>query len=346
MKYAIYVLFVLSCILTVKIYAVDVFDYWDNNREQLIENRITVFSGYVYAVGRAKKIASDNMAYEMAETNALEQLIDLKKNDVDFSKSPVKLSKKLQDAVWKNWHNSLGINYTVKQQISLEKFRKGNIFYYAAAYKLNNVIFTDPIPVSWSRIYHDFKNNPDKRNELLFFEIIPENELAALKDAVENNIAKQYGKNFSLMFMGKDVPAVPQKKYDIAKSASEKYNSETAFKILVIAANTLPYDKKICTLLAEKFDAMQMPRCAGIMRKCAGQNEKLLIEPEKIAAPAQENVIQTENKTFYSPVKKFHRQPEATDTARKTVRKAEVNSAADTDKKPDKTSTVDLIKLL
>ena len=86
------------------------------------------------------------------------------------------------------------------------------------------------------------------------------------------------------MFMGKKVPPIPQKRYDIAKKASEKYNSKTSLKILIIAADTLPYDQNICNLLAEKFENMQMPRCAAIMKTRAGESPKLIIEQPPAAA--------------------------------------------------------------
>ena len=113
-----------------------------------------------------------------------------------------------------------------------------------------------------------------------------------MKDVVENHIAKQYGKNFALMFMGKKVPPIPQKRYDIAKKASEKYNSKNSLKILIIAADTLPYDQNICNLLAEKFDKMQMPRCTAIMKKRAAENKKLVIMPEStVSAPSEKPAI-------------------------------------------------------
>lgn len=262
--------------------------YYNENKNTLIKSRFAVKENFVYVVGVFKKIGSDETALELAESDSFSNLIYLKKHD--FIKS-----MPISDSHFKyfsNWITFYSVRYTAKNRIELDSFIKGKYAYYVAAYKLSDVEFEDKTPITWERIYNDFKKNPDKRDELLFYEIIPENELPALKDVVENNIAKQYGKNFALMFMGNDVPPIPKKRYDIAKKASEKYNSQTSLKILIIAANTLPYDKNICTLLAEKFDEMQMPRCAAIMKERAEENKKLVIMPEStVSAPSEKPAI-------------------------------------------------------
>ena len=258
--------------------------YYNKNKNTLIESRFVIKENFVYVVGVFKKIGSDETALELAESDSFSKLIYLKK--YDFIKSMSIRDNQLK--YFSNWITFYPIRYTAKNRIELDSFIKDKFAYYIAAYKLSDVEFEDKTPITWERIYNDFKKNPGKRDELLFYEIIPENELSALNTVVENNMAKQYGTNFALMFMGKAVPPIPQKRYDTAKKACKKYNSKTSLKILIFAANTLPYDQNICNLLAEKFDEMQMPRCAAIIKKRATESNKLIIVQEPAVVPVSE----------------------------------------------------------
>ena len=140
-----------------------------------------------------------------------------------------------------------------------------------------DIEFEDKSPVTWERIYNDFKNNPTQRNELLFFEIVPKDELSSLKNSIENNLNKQYGKNFALMFFGKDVPAIKQETYDNLKNKYKTLDANTSFTDLIKAVNEIPYDTEICNLLADKFEQMDMFNCRDIMLQCGKQNNKLTI---------------------------------------------------------------------
>ena len=47
-------------------------------------------------------------------------------------------------------------------------------------------------------------------------------------------------------------------------------------------------DQEEMMSVAEKFDAMQMPRCADTMRKRANESDKLVIEPEPEEQPEEQ----------------------------------------------------------
>ena len=252
--------------------------YYRRNKKAIVEKQFVIHDNYVYVTGVARKISSDDMALEMAEADSLDQLTNLIKNSIDFSAAPVKLGDKLKSAVFNNFRLFNPFRYTAKKRITLGSYVRGRYAYYIAAYNLNDVTFEIKTPISWERIYNDFKNNPDKRNELVFYEIIPAKDMAALQGEIEAKLVRQCGKKFALMFMDKDVPPIEKAEYEAAKKSFAKYNSATPLQLLVIAANRLPYDAHICRLLAEKFAAMQMPRCAGVMKKCASQSSKLVVK--------------------------------------------------------------------
>ena len=272
--------------------AADVDECYEKYKNRIISETFFVHNEYLFVVGKAKLQSTSPSSLTMAQKRALislESNIAKIKIHSSFHRNSNIKSSYLKNKIFDSWLTIANFRYTINNRIDIDEFSKDNFLYHVAAYKLSDINFEDTTPITWERIYNDFKNNPGKRNELLFFEIIPDHDMPALKDAVENNIAKQYGKNFALMFAGKDVPAITQKKYDSVKETYKNYNSQTAFKVLVIAANALPYDKKICTLLAEKFEAMQMPRCANIMRKRASESDKLVIEPEEEESQEEES---------------------------------------------------------
>lgn len=260
---------------------------YDKYKKQILDETFFIQGKYLFVIGKAKIHSSSVSSFTMAQKTALisleRNIAKIRLQNPELKRSNINFTA-LKNIIFDSWLSIANLKYTIKNRIDIDKFSKSGYFYHIAAYKISDIEFEDKTPITWERIYNDFKKNPGKRDELLFYEIIPENELPALKDVVENHIAKQYGKNFALMFMGKKVPPIPQKRYDIAKKASEKYNSKTSLKILIIAADTLPYDQNICNLLAEKFENMQMPRCAAIMKIRAGESQKLIIEQPPAAA--------------------------------------------------------------
>ena len=295
--------------------ASEVKESYDKYKDTILSDMFRVQGEYLFVAGKAKIRSSSSSSYTMAQRMALialeRNIAKIKLESPGLKKSYIK-SALLKKTIFDSWTSMVNLKYTAKNRIDLDNFSKNGYFYHVAAYKVSNIEFKDNRPITWERIYNDFKNNPRKRNELLFYEIIPENEIPALKDVVENNIARQYGKNFALMFMGKEVPAITKQRYDNAKKYSEKYHSGTSLKSLIIAADTLPYDKKICNLLAEKFDKMQMSRCADIMRKRAKEGNKLNILPEPGKAQAEKMIhsAETENKkvnqkTFFESIGDF-----------------------------------------
>ena len=231
---------------------------------------------------------------ELAETDSFYQLTNLKRLEVRAACSHAGFENNFADAVFQNLEIFHEFKFCAKNRIELASFIKGGKAYYVAAYKVSDVVFSDTVPLTWERIYQDFKNNPGKRDELVFYEIIPEKDLPVMLDVVEKNIAVSYGKIFSLMFMGKEVPAVEQKLYDEAKKKVRMLTSQTGIRKLIRAANILPYDEQICALLAEKFKEKQMPRCAAAMKQALMQSSKLVVLPEKAPmAPAAEVEPQT-----------------------------------------------------
>lgn len=243
--------------------------FFEQNQEKLLKEKFAVSDGLVYIVGISKKFGSDESAFEIAEADALEQLIKLKTLHLNNS------ANKFKSMLIDNWLLNQEFKYKACNRIEITQFTKDKFVYYVAAYKLSDIEFEDKTPVTWERVYSDFKNNPDKRNELLFFEIIPENELPALKDVVENNLTRQYGKNFALMFSGKDVQPLNRKKYEKDKKAFAKYNASTSLRKLIAACDRIPYDPELCNILAEKFQSLQMPRCASVMKQRSEQHDKL-----------------------------------------------------------------------
>ena len=292
-----YILFFFFCLFL----AIDCFannsliDYFEKNKEQLLKNKITSYKNHYFIVGKAKKIASEEMAFERAQNDGLNQLISLRYKDLTQSSEFLKFGPKLQQAIIHNWQLLVSFKFTIKHQKELDKFIKNNTAYYISVVNKKDVIFTDKLPITFKRIIQDFQNNPQKRNELLFFEINPQQDSIALKDIKEENIAKRYGKKFALMFSGKEVPPISHKIYTAIKEKTDKFTTQEKFRTLIFAANVLPYDTNICTLLATKFEQMDMHRCASIMRTRAKESSKL-----KVTQPVIKKVT-TDNKQPQNP---------------------------------------------
>lgn len=250
-------------------------DYYKNNKRTLLQNKFAVSDGFVYAVGIAKKIGSDDVSLELAEADFFSQLLYLKKRDFENLCYDVGITGNLVSNLFQNWLELCERKYVAKNRIELDAFVKGRYAYYVAAYKLSDIEFADKTPVTWDRIYRDFKNNPDKRDELLFYEIIPKNELSAWKDVLERNITKQCGRIFALFFVGKEVSSANWQKAGSTKEIPDTYTVSTDLKTLLMVANLVPQNEKIWSLLSEKFEKMQMPRCAARMRAaCAVAAQK------------------------------------------------------------------------
>ncbi|MBE6357858.1 MAG: hypothetical protein E7057_01250 [Lentisphaerae bacterium] len=357
MKSIFFSLISILSLFTVNIRAEDCMDFYDDNQEELVRKKFTVTSKYIYAVGQAEKISSDSMAFEMAENDCAVRLADLIKKEIRFSDSPVKPGEKLQDAIFFNWRQTTTLKYTAKNRIVLERFISGKYAYFAAAYKLDDVVFEIKTPISWEQIYTALANNPDKRDELVFYEIIPETELKNYTGKPNNNIARRYGKNFAAMFAGADVPPITHQQYTALKKTSAQMTSATPFTRLVRFANLLPYDQHICNLLAEKFTAMQMPRCAKIMTRRAAESQKLtVIKPAPVVKPQPQTVPDVK------PEKEKNAIPDAKQNAAKSDKKTlqvqkkapeeegknvpEVNSAAEKKLPATENTKNDFLKFL
>ena len=299
-------LVILLCSLVTSLFASDIDEYYKKYKNTILCESFFTKDGYFFVAGSAKIRSSSASSLTLARNMALATLerniAKCRVQSSSFNGSGIN-SPSLRQKVTEAWISISNNKYIANNRIDLESFSKNGNFYHVAAYKVSDIVFEDKTPITWTRIYNDFKNNPGKRNELLFFEIIPEKELPSLKQVLENNITKQYGKNFALMFAGKDVPAITKEKYDRLKKNSEKYNSKTPLNILVIAANSLPYDKNICTLLAEKFDSMQMPRCASVMRKRATESNKLVVEIPPPPVVKAKPAVEEKNKVDAEPQK-------------------------------------------
>ena len=91
--------------------------------------------------------------------------------------------------------------------------------------------------------------------------------------------------------MRKDVPPISEKTYNDLKTKTDTLTNKVKFRTLLLVANLLPYDKHICMLLAEKFEAMEMPRCASIMKLRANENDKLKINKTVVKVTTEDKNI-------------------------------------------------------
>ena len=246
-----------------------------NNPQFCIKNSFLIKDQFIFVSSSSPVIGNKTIAFNQARLKAQKKIVFLRINNINSPTSDI--CKTIENKTKNLWVITFGGTYKLNNEIPIAKFLKNKRAFYVSAYNLEDIEFEDKSPVTWERIYNDFKNNPTQRNELLFFEIVPKDELSSLKNSIENNLNKQYGKNFALMFFGKDVPAIKQETYDNLKNKYKTLDANTSFTDLIKAVNEIPYDTEICNLLADKFEQMDMFNCRDIMLQCGKQNNKLTI---------------------------------------------------------------------
>lgn len=261
----------------------------------LRNNLFSIKGDYVLLAGCGRIINSPALAEVTARRKANHQIIKLKELEIDTEKFNPELKSLFRSNLFLQYRIFCNIKYTAKNMITVASYIHKNYCYFACAYKLSDIEFVPNYNLDLNRVYNILKQADNRRNEFIFYEIIPENELSALKNAVENNIAQRYGKNFAAMFFGQTVKVGTQKQFEEIKAAYAGLSQESSLQELLTAANKLPYDSRICILLADKFKQLQMPRCSEMMQTRASQSGNLIFSPEvEKTESSEETSINTE----------------------------------------------------
>ena len=287
---------------------------------------------WVFVTGISRNAFSSAAGRNAAYLTALSNLLYIKELEIDTASFDRRLQNIYRRKLFQQYQSIVNIRFTTSNLIKISEFSADNAFACAYACELDNVKFIPADKLSLELVYNTLKQNPQKRNELIFFEIIPEKDIAVLLPEIRKNISKQYGEVFAAMFLDEKIKPLDKKQYENSKKQIGKFNSKTPFTLLIATLNSVPYDPQLCLMLARHFDNLQMPRCAGIMRKCAEKEYEPVFIPEAKKPENDQEKTSAENNT--EEEEKTENNPEKTSADSNTEEEEKTESEESEEKTP------------
>ena len=277
--------------------ATDIAELYEKNKEDILSNGFWKTDEYFIVSGIAPLASESASSLEMAKNQAMlraeRNILFLLEKDFVLNTADKTFPEEFTRLAFKNWLAFYNFNYSVKNAIVLESAVKDKKYIYVTAYTLDSITFNELPAMDRENIYNAFKNNPAKRNEILFIELLSTEEIELQKEEIKNKLAQQYGNTFAIMFLGETVPPVTESQYAEACAGAAELSADATLTQITRKLNKLPYDKPSLELLIKKFTAMGMLNNAEIIRTRLSKPQQPNIIPDP-PVTTQESPIQTD----------------------------------------------------
>jgi len=262
------IFFVLFAILAVScVFADQASNEYQANRNNTWNN-VTVSPNFYFIVASVgeKEIAEAEDSQEIYDYLQLKAQADVQKvrfNDIVFDGVSAQWSKTLQWGFFLDYINCYPQKYTLKNTFPIEKkISKNKAIYVLAVNKKSSIVWETVFPQKFSEMVNQLALKPGMRNELLFYESLPDQELRNKSNQIFSELQKRYGENVACVLLKKKSIHVDKNTYLSCKNKVPADLKSISLEDLLKLFNTLVDVGDIQSEIIYRFNRLGMKRCA------------------------------------------------------------------------------------
>lgn len=241
-------------------------DLYRQYQSVIFRNGVYCVSQTIFSMGNAKIIGNPSIASVSARMDAQSKILTFLQQQIKVSGKPAFVSEQVAKMALDEWLNKTKRKYSMQNIRQVETVQRDGKIYVVLAVKVQDIVNPYPSEIIWQQLIQEYTAMPDK-NSLLLYEIYDQRDLASHLPEIETGLIKLYGKNFALVFFGKNATAADSSDAKEQKILLPSLTVKAPLSMLIRAINLLAYEPTVLKLAAEKFDALGMPRCAAQMKK-------------------------------------------------------------------------------